>query len=74
VALFADELPEFSYRLCIPASLTGYAQIYGKYNTSAHDKLLLEPTLHRAAEFSHGYADCVLDSENHVYTREYGRL
>lgn len=42
VALFTDELPEFSYRLRVPAGLTGYAQIYGKYNTSARDKLLLD--------------------------------
>ena len=41
-SLFTDELPEFSYRLRIPAGLTGYAQIYGKYNTSARDKLLLD--------------------------------
>ena len=42
VAIFTDELPEFSYRLRVPAGLTGYAQIYGKYNTSARDKLLLD--------------------------------
>lgn len=42
VAIFTDELPEFRYRLRVPAGLTGYAQIYGKYNTSARDKLLLD--------------------------------
>lgn len=35
-------MPEFEYRLCVKAGLTGYAQIYGKYNTSLRDKLLLD--------------------------------
>lgn len=34
--------PEFRYRLVVKAGLTGYAQIYGKYNTSLRDKLLLD--------------------------------
>lgn len=42
VDLYTNEIPEFSYRLRVPAGLTGYAQIYGKYNTSARDKLLLD--------------------------------
>lgn len=42
VDLYTNDLPEFSYRLRVPAGLTGYAQIYGKYNTSARDKLLLD--------------------------------
>ena len=36
------KMPEFEYRLCVKAGLTGYAQIYGKYNTSLRDKLLLD--------------------------------
>lgn len=40
--MYTKELPEFRYRLRVPAGLTGYAQIYGKYNTSARDKLLLD--------------------------------
>lgn len=35
-------LPEFKYRLVVKAGLTGYAQIYGKYNTTLRDKLLLD--------------------------------
>lgn len=35
-------MPEFKYRLVVKAGLTGYAQIYGKYNTSLRDKLLLD--------------------------------
>ena len=36
------EIPEFSYRLKVKAGLTGYAQIYGKYNTTPLDKLKLD--------------------------------
>ncbi len=39
---YGKELPEFSYRLKVKGGLTGYAQIYGKYNTSAYDKLRLD--------------------------------
>lgn len=35
-------IPEFSYRLKVKAGLTGYAQVYGKYNTSPYDKLKLD--------------------------------
>ncbi len=42
----ADEyqktLPEFEYRLKAKAGLTGYAQIYGKYNTTPADKLKMD--------------------------------
>lgn len=37
-----ETMPEFRYRLVVKAGLTGYAQIYGKYNTSLRDKLLLD--------------------------------
>ena len=37
-----SELPEFHFRLKVPAGLTGYAQIFGKYNTSPRKKLLLD--------------------------------
>ncbi|MBR1456341.1 MAG: sugar transferase [Oscillospiraceae bacterium] len=35
-------LPEFRLRLQTKAGLTGYAQVYGKYNTSPYDKLLMD--------------------------------
>ena len=38
------EIPEFRYRLKVKAGLTGYAQIYGKYNTTFYDKLKLDLT------------------------------
>lgn len=36
------EVPEFPYRLKVRGGLTGYAQIFGKYNTSSYDKLRLD--------------------------------
>lgn len=33
------EIPTYKYRTLVKAGLTGYAQIYGKYDTSAEDKL-----------------------------------
>ncbi len=39
---FIKEMPEFAYRLKVRGGLTGYAQIYGKYNTSPYDKLRLD--------------------------------
>ena len=42
VQKYSEDLPEFAYRLKVKGGLTGYAQIYGKYNTSAYDKLRLD--------------------------------
>ena len=39
---YTREIPEFVYRLRVKGGLTGYAQIYGKYNTSPYDKLRLD--------------------------------
>ena len=39
---YSAEIPEFGFRLKVKGGLTGYAQIYGKYNTSAYDKLRLD--------------------------------
>lgn len=36
------KIPEFCYRLKVKAGLTGYAQVYGKYNTTSYDKLKLD--------------------------------
>lgn len=35
-------IPEFAYRTKVKAGLTGYAQVYGKYNTGFLDKLKLD--------------------------------
>lgn len=42
VEKYSKDVPEFAYRLKVKGGLTGYAQIYGKYNTSAYDKLRLD--------------------------------
>ncbi len=39
---YSEEIPEFVYRLKMRGGLTGYAQIYGKYNTTPYDKLQLD--------------------------------
>lgn len=42
VDLYSKQIVEFPYRHKVKAGLTGLAQIYGKYNTSAYDKLKLD--------------------------------
>ena len=42
VLRYKIELPAFVYREKMKAGLTGYAQIEGRYNTSAEDKLMLD--------------------------------
>lgn len=39
---YLKELPEFGLRLRVKAGLTGYAQVFGKYNTTPEDKLKLD--------------------------------
>ena len=39
---YGQEIPEFDFRTKVKGGLTGYAQIYGKYNTSPYDKLRLD--------------------------------
>lgn len=39
---YCKAIPEFAYRLKVKGGLTGYAQVFGKYNTSAYDKLRLD--------------------------------
>lgn len=41
-AQYEKELPEFSLRLQAKAGLTGYAQVYGKYNTTPYNKLQMD--------------------------------
>nr|MCR5640976.1 sugar transferase [Lachnospiraceae bacterium] len=41
-AEYEQELPEFALRLQAKAGLTGYAQVYGKYNTIPYDKLQMD--------------------------------
>ena len=39
---YVKDYPEFKYRLKVKAGLTGYAQIYGKYNTTPIDKVKMD--------------------------------
>ena len=39
IAKFKETMPEFAYRMKVKAGITGYAQLYGKYNTRPYDKL-----------------------------------
>lgn len=41
-AQYEEHLPEFRLRLQAKAGLTGYAQVYGKYNTDPYHKLQLD--------------------------------
>ena len=41
-AEYEQEMPEFVLRLQAKAGLTGYAQVYGKYNTRPYDKLQMD--------------------------------
>ena len=39
---YQAQMPEFAYRLKVKAGLAGFAQVYGKYNTTPYDKLKLD--------------------------------
>ncbi len=41
---YLKEIPDFGIRLKVKAGITGYAQVYGKYNTKPIDKLKLDLT------------------------------
>ena len=41
-AQYEEEMPEFRLRLQAKAGITGYAQVYGKYNTAPYDKLQMD--------------------------------
>lgn len=56
-AEYRKEIPEFDYRLKVKAGLTGFAQVYGKYNTTPYDKLKLDLTYIENYSF---FLDCKL--------------
>ncbi len=41
-AQYEEEMPAFSLRLQVKAGLTGFAQVYGKYNSTPYDKLQMD--------------------------------
>lgn len=42
IAQYIEDMPEFIFRMKVKAGLAGYAQVYGKYNTTPYDKLKLD--------------------------------
>ena len=42
VELYTKQISEFTFREKVKGGLTGYAQVYGKYNTTALDKLKMD--------------------------------
>ncbi len=42
VAEYSEQIPEFVNRYKVKGGLTGYAQVFGKYNTSAYNKLKMD--------------------------------
>lgn len=49
---YAKEIPEFDLRLHTKAGLTGRAQVFGKYNTTPYDKLIMDLQYIASASFS----------------------
>lgn len=41
-AKYCEDLPEFRLRLQVRAGLTGYAQVYGRYDSDPYDKLCMD--------------------------------
>ena len=39
---YSKQIPEFPFRTKVKAGLTGYAQVYGKYNTPPYDKVQMD--------------------------------
>lgn len=44
IAQYLEVMPEFVFRTKVKAGLAGFAQVYGKYNTTPYDKLKLDLT------------------------------
>lgn len=42
IAQYMEVMPEFVFRMKVKAGLAGFAQVYGKYNTTPYDKLKLD--------------------------------
>lgn len=49
---YAEKLPEFGLRLQVRAGLTGYAQVYGRYDSDPYDKLCMDLHYISSASYS----------------------
>ncbi len=64
-AQYCEEMPEFALRLQAKAGLTGYAQIYGKYNDPRQAGYGLD--VHSPPQHCEGSQDHVCNGEDPVY-------
>ncbi len=58
-AEYEEHMPEFRLRLQAKAGLTGYAQVYGRYNTTPYDKLLMVLNYIAHASIAEGFKICL---------------
>lgn len=72
-AEYEEEMPEFRLRLQAKAGLTGYAQVYGKYNTTPYDKLLMDLMYISHPSFLEDFTDYVCHCEDPVYAGKHRR-
>ena len=70
-AQYEKELPEFALRLQAKAGLTGYAQVYGKYNTTPLRQIADGPDVYRPSQLYGGSAHHLCDGQNPVCAREH---
>ena len=69
---FTNEIPEFPDRMKVKAGLTGYAQVYGKYNTTPYDKLKFD-LMYIVSISSFRSEAYHYDTEDPVFERKYRR-
>lgn len=58
-AEYEAQMPEFRLRLQAKAGLTGYAQVYGRYNTTPYDKLLMDLSYIAHASITEDFKICL---------------
>lgn len=72
-AQYCEEMPEFALRLQAKAGLTGYAQVYGKYNTTPYDKLQMDLMYIAHPQHCGRFEDHAGNGEDFVHAGEHGR-
>lgn len=69
---YTEENPEFAMRLKVKAGITGFAQVYGRYNTPAIEKAQMDAYYIRKASVLMDASDSG-NSESPFYERKFGR-